>query len=199
MKQFMMLSRLVISVVAFLLIISLIPDNTEAQQITPTPEPTNSMSGMDSMMEAVTGYSVDDLAPLVRGLYDGEEVLFLHTETSDERVANLLTEMMGPEFIVVSSLAQIPQELLGNVYVFTNGIAGDGPLGFQLDIFDSIPGDEDYTPLRQLNRVSWTDDTAYLLNNVPDLLNAEEAGEIEIEPSGIVINMPILVWGSDQR
>lgn len=199
MKQFMMLSRLVISVVAFLLIISLIPDNTEAQQITPTPEPTNGMSGMDSMMEAVTGYSVDDLAPLVRGLYDGEEVLFLHTETSDERVANLLTEMMGPEVIVVSSLAQIPQELLGNVYVFTNGIAGDGPLGFQLDIFDSIPGDEDYTPLRQLNRVSWTDDTAYLLNNVPDLLNAEEAGEIEIEPSGTVINMPILVWGSGQR
>lgn len=151
-------------------------------------------------METGTDFSADDLAPLVRGLYNGDEVLFLHTEASDEAVAHLLTEMMGPDVIVVPSLAEIPESLLGNVYVFTNGVQGAGPMGFQPDVFDSVPGDSAYTPLRQVNRVRWIDEsTARLLNRVSDLLAAESAGEIEIEPSGIVVNMPILVWPGGHR
>lgn len=194
--------RIRMPVFVSILIIGVILGNAATQQASPTPEPTHSMSDMSSMggMETVTDYSVDDLAPLVRGLYEGEEVLFLHTEASDETVASLLTEMMGPDVILVPSLAEIPTTLLGNVYVFTNGIAGGGPMGFQPDIFDSIPGDEDYTPLRQLNRVRWADDsTPRLLNSVSELRAAETAGEVDVELSSIVVNMPILVWPGGQR
>lgn len=173
-----------------------------AQDETPTSEPMSSMSNMSEMggMEMVTDYSVDDLAPLVRGIYEGEDALFLHTEVSDESIAEILTEMMGPKVVVVPSLADIPEELLGNVYVFTNGIIDGGPLGFQLDIFDSVPGDEVYTPLRQIHLVTWAADSSpEQLNHVSDILEAEESGNVTIESSGIVVNMPILVWLSETR
>lgn len=173
-----------------------------AQDETPTSEPMGSMSNMSEMggMETVTDYSVDDLAPLVRGIYEGDDVLFLHTEVSDESIATILTEMMGPKVVVVPSLADISEELLGNVYVFTNGIVDSGPLGFQPDIFDSVPGNETYTPLRQIHLVTWaTDSSPEQLNQVSDILEAKERGDVTIETSGIVVNMPILVWLNETR
>jgi hypothetical protein len=167
---------------------------------TETPEPANTMSGMGGMDDMETEFSVDELAPLVRGLYDGEELFFIHTETSDPDVAALLTDMMGPEVIVVPSLAEIDEDILAYVYVFTNGIAGMGPMGFQPDIFDSVPGDDDYSPLRTIQLVTWTDDaTPRLLDNVEAIQAAEAAGELVIEQSGIVVNMPILVWADGSR
>lgn len=160
-----------------------------------TPEP---MSGMD--MEMDTGYSVDDLAPLALAYYEGGDVYFIHPEASDEGVAQVLTEMMGPDVTYVPSLAEIPAELLGNVYVFTNGVAAMGPLGFQPDVFDSVPGDEAYTPLRSISLVTWAEGVeARELKSVEDILAAEAAGELTIVQPGVVVNMPILVWPEGQR
>jgi len=157
------------------------------------------MAGMGGMAMD-TDFSADDLAPVVRGIFEGEEVLFIHTEASDTQVAQLLTDMMAAEVIVVSSLADIPQDLLGNVYVFTNGISGDGPMGFQPDVFDSIPGDESYTPLRAVNLVTWEDESEpRRLNSVAEIQAALNAEEISIEQPSIVVNMPILVWPGGQR
>lgn len=189
-------------VVIFIILAVTIGFSIVAQDETPTSQPMGSMSNMSEMggMEMVTDYSVDDLAPLVRGIYEGEDVFFLHTEVSDESIAEILTEMMGPKVVVVPSLADIPEELLGNVYVFTNGIIDGGPLGFQPDIFDSVPGDETYTPLRQIHFVTWVvDSSPEQLNHVSDILEAEESGNVTIEPSGIVVNMPILVWLDETR
>ena len=189
-------------VVIFIILAVTIGFSIVAQDETPTSEPMGSMSNMSEMggMEMITDYSVDDLAPLVRGIYEGEDVFFLHTEVSDESIAEILTEMMGPKVVVVPSLADIPEELLGNVYVFTNGIIDGGPLGFQPDIFDSVPGDETYTPLRQIQLVTWVvDSSPEQLNHVSDILEAEESGDVTIEPSGIVVNMPILVWLDETR
>jgi hypothetical protein len=161
---------------------------------TPTPEP---MSGMGQMS---TEFLTDDLAPLVRGIYEGEDIFFIHTEVSDPDIAQLLTDMMGPQVVTVSSLAEIPEYLLGSVYVFTNGITGGGPLGFQPDIFDSVPGDEGYTPLRAIKLITWQEDAApRQLNNVEEVEAAEAAGEILIESPGVVANMPILAWHDDSR
>lgn len=163
-----------------------------------TPEATESMSDMG--MEMDTGYSVDDLAPLALAYYEGKTVYFIHPEASDPDVAGVLTEMMGPEVIAVPSLADIPEELLGNVYVFTNGIEAMGPLGFQPDVFDSVPGDDAYTPLRAVNLVTWQDDAEPReLMSLEEIEAAEEAGEIVIERPGVVVNMPILVWPGGER
>jgi hypothetical protein len=186
------------SVIILFLALSFFTRNSKAQQEpTATPEPTSAMSGMGQME---TEFSSDDLAPLVRGIYEGDELFFIHTEASDPDVASLLTEMMGPQVVTVPGLADIPDELLGNVYVFTNGVDGGGPMGFQPDIFDSIPGDEAYTPLRALNLVTWQAGAApRVIDNVAEIEAAQAEGEVEIERSGIVVNMPILVWPGGQR
>jgi ubiquinone biosynthesis protein Coq4 len=150
------------------------------------------------MMESE--FITDELAPLVKGIYEGEDLFFIHTEASDPDVANVLTEMMGPQVITVPGLADIPKELLGNVYVFTNGVMGGGPMGFQPDVFDSIPGDNEYTPLRMIHFITWQDQAApRILNSVAEIEAAELEGEIEIERSDIVVNMPILVWPGGHR
>jgi hypothetical protein len=82
-------------------------------------------------------------------------VLFIHTEASDRQVAEMLTSMMGPKVLLVPGLAKVPTELLADVYVFTNGVKDGGPFGFQPDVFSSIPGEPDYTPLRSVILVTW--------------------------------------------
>jgi hypothetical protein len=167
-----------------------------------TPQPTEEMDmGDDSEgMDMETGYSVDDLAPLAMAYYEGETVYFIHPEASNPDVAQVLTEMMGPDVLTVPSLAEIPAELLGNVYVFTNGVEAMGPLGYQPDVFDTVPGDEAYTPLRAISLVTWAEDSEPReLTSVDEILDAETAGELTIEQPGVVVNMPILVWGEATR
>lgn len=160
----------------------------------------DSMPGEMGGMDMDTGYSVDDLAPLALAYYEGGEVYFIHPEASDAGVAQVLTNMMGTQVITVPSLSEIPQELLGNVYVFTNGIEDMGPLGFQPDVFDSVPGVDGYTPLRAVNLVTWQEGVeARELRSADEVLAAEAAGEVGIEQPGVVVNMPILVWPEGQR
>lgn len=138
--------------------------------------------------------------PAGKAWADGKEIFFVHTEASDEGVSQTLTDMMTSPVIHVPSLANVPDESLANVYVFTNGIAGDGPFGFQADVFDNPPGTDGYTPLRRLNVITWTDESkARELTHVDDVLAAEAAGELTIEQPGVVINMPFVVWDGGQR
>lgn len=164
-----------------------------------TPQPT--ATSMDSMSGMGSDRSTTDFAPLVRGFYEGDEVLFIHTEASDPDVATMLTEMMnGPLVVLVPELAEVPKPLLANVYVFTNGLEGGGPFGFQADIFDAVPGDEGYRPLRAVNLVEWREGVeARELRFVSELKAAEEKGEVTITQPGIVVNMPILVWPAGSR
>jgi hypothetical protein len=140
------------------------------------------------------------LVPSVRGLYRGKEVTFIHTEASDPQVAQMLTQMMGPRVLTVPSLARVPQALLADVYVFTNGIKGAGPFGFQVDVFDSIPGQPRYTPLRAVVLVTWkTGTTARLLGSVEEIQAAVGKGDVTLKRPGVVVNMPILSWPGGRR
>lgn len=138
--------------------------------------------------------------PAGKAWADGKEIYFVHTEASDAGVAQKLTDMMKSPVIEVPSLANVPAESLANVYVFTNGVTGSGPFGFQADVFDNPPGTAGYTPLRLLNAVTWTDETkARELTSAADVLAAEAAGELTIEQPGVVINMPFVIWDGGQR
>lgn len=138
--------------------------------------------------------------PPVKGFYNGQEILFIHTEASDQQVVSMLTTMMGSPVILVPSLKQVPQSALGDVYVFTNGIKGGGPFGFQADVFSSIPTDENYTPLRALNLVTWKEGAiAKELKSVDEVKAAEARGELAVSKPGVVVNMPIVKWTGGQR
>jgi hypothetical protein len=141
--------------------------------------------------------------PPVTGLYAGEEVLFLHTEASDPEVAGMLTEMMGSPVVVVPQLADAPESTLGRVYAFTNGLRPEGPagpFGFQPDVFDSAPGDGGYSPLREVQLVTWGDGVEpRLLTSAAEVVDAQAQGELDVESSGIVVNMPFLRWPGGAR
>lgn len=138
--------------------------------------------------------------PAVKGFAGGEEILFIHTEASDGQVAEMLTKMMGSPVLVVPALAQVPASILGNVYVFKNGVKGDGPFGFQADVFDSTPERAGYSPLRAVHLVRWKEEgKARLLRSVDEVNTASAQGEITIERSGAVVNMPMLRWPGGQR
>lgn len=151
-----------------------------------------------SMGGAVT--STGGTVPGVRGYADGQEVRFAHTETSSPKVARILIGMTRSRVLVVPSLAQAPAPMLANVYVFTNGIKDGGPLRFQPDVFDSPPGTPGYRPLRELNLITWKDGhRAQILRSVAAMKGAAARGEITIQRTGVVINMPMLSWPGGQR
>jgi len=138
--------------------------------------------------------------PAGKAYAEGNEIYFVHTEASDAGVAEKLTNMMKSPVMFVPSLASVPDGSLANVYVFTNGIEGKGPFGFQSDVFDNPPGTDGYTPLRRLNVITWAEGAgARELTSVAEVLEAETNGEITIEQPGVVINMPFVVWDGGKR
>jgi len=147
------------------------------------------------------GYYLNPVGvPPVKGYTEGKEISFIHTEASDAKVAELLTEMMGSPVLTIPSLAKLPETVLANVYVFKNGIKGTGPFRFQPDVFDNPPGTEGYSPLRAVNLVTWKNEKAAReLKSAAEVKAAEQAGETTIERPGVVVNMPLLTWPGGRR
>lgn len=86
------------------------------------------------------------------------------------------------------------------MYVFTNGVGGTGPFGFQPDVFASAPGDDVYSPLRTVVLVTWVDEEqAGELRSAEEVNAAADAGEIDLEHTDVVVNMPFLTWPDGQR
>jgi len=147
------------------------------------------------------GYFLNPVGiPPIRGYMEGKEIRFIHTEASDAKVAELLTDMMGSPVLVVPSLAEAPKATLSNVYVFTNGIRGEGPFRFQPDVFDNPPGTAGYSPLRALNLVTWKrQESARELMAAAEVERAVNRGEVTVERPGVVVNMPLLTWPGGRR
>ena len=138
--------------------------------------------------------------PAGKAYAEGKEIFFTHTEASDPDIAEKLTNMMKSPVMYVASLAKVPAEALANVYVFENGITGKGPLGFQPDVFNNPPGTDGYTPLRQIILVKWAEGVKALeLKSETEILTAKENGELTTQESGVVVNMPFLVWEGGKR
>ena len=138
--------------------------------------------------------------PAGKAWAEGKEIYFVHTEASDPGIAEKLTAMMKSPVLYVPSLAGAPAESLAPVYVFENGLAGKGPLGFQADVFPNPPGSAGYTPLRSIHLVKWADPAkARELKSASDVLAAQGAGEVTLTQPGVVVNMPFVVWDGGKR
>jgi len=147
--------------------------------------------------------------PIIDAYYEGEKIWFIHTDVSDPGMAQRLTDMVGYRTLLVPKHKEaVDVDKLAKLYVFTNGIDksdekpwGGGPFNYQIDIFDSIPGDDSYTALRTPGLVSWNDGyTPRILKTEKELLAAKEAGELTIKFPGVIVNVPVVRWpgGSSQ-
>lgn len=160
-----------------------------------TLNPAHAQAGMGSMTT-----TTKNVIPRVKGFSEGKEILFLHTETSDPKTAQMLTSMISSPVLVVPSLAKVPKEALANLYVFTNGVKGTGPLGFQPDIFDRPAGRPGYSPLRTLNQVTWKGNRkARVLKSAKAVQAAASKGDVTIRPTNTVVNMPMVTWPGGKR
>ncbi len=159
-------------------------------------KPMKPMGGMMAPADA-------PVVPPVTGYTEGKRIVFLHTEASDPKIAKILTDMMRSPVLVVRSLARAPKEMLARVYVFTNGVAGDGPLGplgFQPDVFDNPPGHPGYSPLRTIILLTWKDGiAARTLKSAAEVQKALGNDEVTMKEPGVVVNMPLLTWPGGRR
>jgi hypothetical protein len=150
---------------------------------------------------AVSGSSIPFASvPAGMGYAEGKEIFFSHTEVSDPEVGKKLTSMMNSPVLVVPSLAKVPADLTPPVYVFQNGLAGKGPLGFQADVFSDPPGTGNYFPMRRITFVNWADPAkAAVLKSASEVADKAKSGELTLKASDIVVNMPFMMWDGGKR
>lgn len=102
--------------------------------------------------------------------------------------------------IPASSPTQQLKEVGGTdeIWVFGNGIAGPGVMGFQPAIFDNKAGQPAWSPFWDHYTVTWTDPTqATVLKTSAEVRELIEAGDLEewagtpdSHPNGFVVNCP---------
>lgn len=133
---------------------------------------------------------------LMKGYYDGNEIFHIATDSSDKTHADMLTKMNGWKVVVAPVLSKAPKTALSNVYMFTNGATGQGSMGKQPDVFDNTPAQtNDYSPLRKIIHVTWSDESkAKELKSVDEIMAAEKAGDVKLQESDIVMNYPMIKW-----
>ena len=123
--------------------------------------------------------------PLFTGFYDGQEVQYIVTEITDPDSESL---------IYTPALLGLPEDAVADLYQVTNGHDD------QKAVFDSIPGDEDYSPLWEVNLVTWEEGvTPSVLRSVEEILMAERQGRLVIEETSTIINCPIIIWPGGQH
>jgi len=138
--------------------------------------------------------------PLHQGYYDGGEVHFIITDSSDPKHAEIITESQGWRVELAPLLANAPAEALSTTYMFTNGVTGDGVHGFQGEVLTSTPAQaESYSALASHVHVSWNDDSdAKLLTSEEEILAAVDERSITLTELNVVLNMPQIVWPDGQ-
>jgi hypothetical protein len=79
---------------------------------------------------------------------------------------------------------------LAPIWTVTNGVGG------QHNIVDTVPGRRSYTPLWQLNQVTFKPGaTRHLLRSRADVVAARKRGEVTVEATKVVVNCPVLGFG----
>jgi len=138
--------------------------------------------------------------PLHQGYYNGGEVFFIITDSSDPTHAEIITENQGWQVELAPLLKNAPDEALSKTYMFTNGIEGGGVHGYQGEVFTSTPAQADvYSALTSHVHVTWNDGaTPRILYSDAMIMKAADNKEITLTEINVVLNMPQIVWPDGQ-
>jgi hypothetical protein len=152
-------------------------------------------TSLQTLVQNLTNTNVPVTLPLTKGYVNGFEVFYISTEASDKGLADHLTDITHSRVSYTRALGNAPPQSLGTIYVFSNGIKGPGPLGFQANIADSQPGDLGYSPLWRINNVEWKQGISPReIKSETDILAAQKKGELNVTPSNNVVNCPFVQW-----
>ena len=136
--------------------------------------------------------------------YMGGQVLKIDTE---KMVVTMVAHRgFGPDgktiyYIVADATPQMPAAMMGvtfasldekllssaalvDLFQFTNGINGSGPMGFQAGIGAANPTDPNYSPMWKISFNEWKDlSKARILETVSDITAMKQAGMITVTPA----------------
>lgn len=138
--------------------------------------------------------------PMHKGLYNGESVFYIITDSSDKEYGKMLSEKQKWKVETAPTLSNISENTLQKIFVFTNGVQGDGIYGFQDEIFSSTPSQEsEYTALGYVTEVTWKKGQNMIpLESIDDVTKAHEGGRIEFKETGVILNTPQIIWPDGQ-
>ena len=138
--------------------------------------------------------------PMHQGYYDGEDVFYIITDSSDPTHADIITANQGWQVELAPLLKNAPEDALSTVYLFTNGIEGDGIHGYQGQVFTSTPAQADvYSALTSHVHVMWNDGASpRVLDSEAMVMEAAENNEITLTEIDVVLNMPQIIWPEGQ-
>ena len=133
--------------------------------------------------------------PLMKGYENGNEVYFIATDASDNQTATQIANETGFKVNFAPIIAKTPEAARGQAYIFTNGIPGQGPFGFQLPVLNAKPGDQGYSPLLQLNMVEWNQDAAAKeIKSVQEIMSSQQNGSLTVTKTDTIVNHPAIKW-----
>jgi hypothetical protein len=137
--------------------------------------------------------------PMHQALYNGNPVYYIITDSSNSADASQLSQNQNWKVQSAPLLTQVPQKVLNKIYVFTNGVAGNGTKGFQDEVFSNTPDDNQYMPLCLVVHVSWNiGRTPVVLGSEKEILDASTSGKLIITNTDTVMNTPQIVWPTGQ-
>lgn len=138
--------------------------------------------------------------PMHKGIYEGNQVLYIITDGSDENYTKIISEKQEWNVELASVLADVPKNALQKLFIFKNGVKGDGIYGFQDEVFSSTPSQESqYSALNSIIEVTWKVGQKEIeFKSATDIIAAEEGGRIEFNETGIILNTPQIVWPDGQ-
>jgi hypothetical protein len=143
--------------------------------------------------EATAKVEMRKTPPLIGGFFAGRPVTYLLTDVSTRKDAKALSKAIKFPVTFSAKLSTVPDRSLAKLYLFTNGVKGANPFGFQANVIDSVPGQGKYSPLWRVYAVRWNSGTGpRLLKSEQAILSAKAAGELTITKTPLIKNSPVL-------
>ena len=138
--------------------------------------------------------------PMHKGIYEGNQILYIITDGSDKEYAKTISDKQGWNVELASTIVDVPEDTIQKLFVFKNGITGNGIHGFQNEVFSNTPSQESkYSALNSVIEVTWKiGQKASLIKSVDDIIAAEESGRVEFNETKIILNTPQIIWPDGQ-
>ena len=143
--------------------------------------------------------NVPVVIPMNQGIHTGNDILYIITDASDQDYVNTISEKQKWNIQLSKSIKDIPENNFQKIFIFKNGIKGDGIFGFQNEIFSSTPEQSDYTSLASVIEVTWkTGQKEIIFESVFDVINAEKSGRLKFNETNVIVNVPQIKWADGQ-
>jgi hypothetical protein len=91
------------------------------------------------------------------------------------------------EYLDFGPIKLQPGNKVAPIWAVTNGVEG------QYNVIDVVPGQKGYTPLWEVNLVTWKDGvTPRKLTSAAAVRRAVSAGDVTVSKPGMVVNCPLI-------